>query len=145
MALERRKRRHLQFWRVINPPTRYLAGIVPWWVLLETKGRRSGLLRTVPLASGPMEPDGMWLNAVHGRHADWVLNVEANPRVRLRLRRQWRGGTAEIHPMDPTLLRRFSRYARGGPAIFGIDPLQVFVRWTAATNDNAGAGQSASG
>lgn len=71
----------------------------------------------------------MWLNAVHGRHASWVLNVEANPVVRLRTARRWRTGTATVHPVDPQIVTRFSRYARAGPAIMPLDPLMVRVEW----------------
>jgi deazaflavin-dependent oxidoreductase (nitroreductase family) len=134
-----RRRLHVAFWHVVNPPTRPLAGFVPWWVLLETTGRRTGRVRRVPLAAGPRQPDGMWLIAVHGRRAGWVANMSADPRVRVRTATQWRSGVAEVHPFDATTLARFNRYARGGPALLGIDPLLVFVRWDGVTS---GGGQS---
>lgn len=120
-ALQERGRRrlHVGFWRIVNPPTRPLAGIVPWWVLLETTGRMTGQKHRVPLATGPREPTGMWLNAVHGWHAAWVLNVETNPVVRMRVNRQWRGGTATVHEADPQVVARFNLYARGGPKLIG--------------------------
>ena len=126
----RRRRLHHAFWRIVNPPTRRLAGIVPWWVLLETTGRKTGQKHRVPLAAGPREPGGMWLNAVHGRHAAWVLNVEANPAVRMRTARRWRSGRATVRHVDPQIAARFSLYARGGPALMALDPLMVRVKWT---------------
>lgn len=126
----RRRRMHHVFWRIVNPPTRPLAGIVPWWVLLETTGRNTGRKHRVPLAAGPRDPGGMWLNAVHGRHAAWVLNVEANPIVRLRTGRRWRTGTGTVHPVDPQIAARFNRYARAGPALMALDPLMVRIEWS---------------
>jgi deazaflavin-dependent oxidoreductase (nitroreductase family) len=117
----------LAWWRVINPPTRRLAGLVPWWVLLETTGRTTGRRRGTPLASGPSDDTGMWLIAVHGRSAGWVRNLEAAPQVRLRHRGRWRTGTASVHPMDAVPLDRFSSYARSGPRLLGKDPMLVRV------------------
>jgi hypothetical protein len=57
------------FWRIVNPPTRQIAGFVPWWALLETRGRQTGKPRTIPLARGPVDGDVVCLNSVHGRHA----------------------------------------------------------------------------
>src|SRR2546422_998551 len=78
-AQRRRRSRHRIFWNIVNPPTRRLAGFAPWWVLLQTKGRRTGKPRTTPLARGPVDGDVVWLNSVHGRHAHWVRNLEATP------------------------------------------------------------------
>src|SRR4051795_12871613 len=79
----------LLFWRVFNPGARALAGWAPWWVVLETVGRRSGRPRRVPLARGPQDGSTVWLISVHGRHASFARNIEANPRVRLKLARRW--------------------------------------------------------
>lgn len=70
---------------------------------------------------------GMWLIAVHGRHAVWVRNIEASPHIKVKHRGRWREGVASIHPVDPARLARFNTYARGGPRTFGIDPLRVCV------------------
>jgi deazaflavin-dependent oxidoreductase (nitroreductase family) len=120
-------RRHAAFWRVVNPPTRPLAGIAPWWVLLETTGQRTGLTRRTPLAAGPKNERGMWLIAVHGRHSAWVRNLEAQPQVRLRHRGRWYDGTAATHDVDQAQLDQFNRYAKAGPRTLGVDPLLVRV------------------
>ena len=117
----------LLFWKILNPPSRALAGIAPWWVVIETRGRVSGKQRQTPLARGPEEGEAVWLIAVHGRHSAWVRNIEAEPRVRLRLRGRWRDGRAEVVPWDPEVARRFNLYARTGPATLGIDPALVRV------------------
>jgi deazaflavin-dependent oxidoreductase (nitroreductase family) len=114
-------------WRIVNPLNRQLAGVAPWWVVIETTGRRSGRPRRTPLARGPFEGHTTWLIAVHGRHASWVKNVEQSPAVRLRVGRRWRSGTAAVVPYDGELLRRFNLYARSSVVAAGIDPALVRV------------------
>lgn len=77
----------------------------PGMALVETKGRRTGTLRHTPVIA--YTPDGatLWLIAQHGRHAGWVLNFEADPRVRVRLGRRWQSGTAELLPDDDVKAR----------------------------------------
>ncbi|HEY1357918.1 MAG TPA: nitroreductase family deazaflavin-dependent oxidoreductase [Thermoleophilaceae bacterium] len=123
----RRRARHRIFWRIVNPPTRRFAGLAPWWVLLETRGRRSGKPRTTPLARGPVDGDVVWLSSVHGRHADWVRNLEASPEVRIKLSGRWHRAHATVHDYDEAMARRFNRYARSGPQTLGIDPTLVRV------------------
>ena len=115
------------FWRLFNPVARALAGIAPWWVVLETTGRRSGKPRRVPLAAGPRDGDTAWLIAVHGLHASFARNIGFDPRVRLKIRGRWHSGTASLQPLDPAVLARFSAYARAGPGTLGIDPHLVRV------------------
>jgi deazaflavin-dependent oxidoreductase (nitroreductase family) len=122
-----KRRLALAFWRVVNPLARALAGVAPWWVVLETTGRKSGRPRRVPLARGPVEGNVTWVIAVHGPHSGFVNNIEASPEVRLRLRGRWRSGTASVGPMDPAVVRRFNRYGRSGPAVMGIDPALVRI------------------
>jgi deazaflavin-dependent oxidoreductase (nitroreductase family) len=114
-------------WRLFNPIARSLAGVVPWWVVLETTGRRSGKARQVPLARGPVEGSTAWLISVHGSHATFARNIAANPRVRLKLRGRWRNGNAKVQPLDDGVLRRFSTYARLGPRTMGIEPKLIRV------------------
>jgi deazaflavin-dependent oxidoreductase (nitroreductase family) len=122
-----RRRVARAFWRVFNPIAMRLAGIAPWWVVLETRGRQTGRVRRVPLARGPVDGATTWLIAVHGRGAGFVRNIEASPGVRLRLRGRWRTGTAEVEPYDEAVAGRFNLYARMGPATLGIDPVLVRV------------------
>ena len=87
---------------VINPLIRlaFRAGIPdPGDALLETTGRRTGQPRLTPVCDG-LEGDTFWLISQRGRDADWVRNIEADPRVRVKLRSRrptrWRSGTAHI-------------------------------------------------
>jgi deazaflavin-dependent oxidoreductase (nitroreductase family) len=69
-------------------------GIAPRaFALLETTGRRSGLPRYTPIGNG-LVGDTFWLVAAHGNQADYVRNVRANPRVRVKIGPRWRSGTA---------------------------------------------------
>ena len=74
---------------VLNPPIRlaFRAGVSPpGQVLLETIGRKSGQPRQTPVGDG-RDGDTLWVVAEHGRRAGYVLNLIANPRVRVRVRR----------------------------------------------------------
>jgi deazaflavin-dependent oxidoreductase (nitroreductase family) len=123
----RRRSRHRIFWRIVNPPTRGLAGLAPWWALLETPGRKTGVPRTTPLARGPVDGDVVWLASVHGRHAHWVRNLETTPEVRIKLSGRWHDAQATVHAYDDATARRFNAYARSGPRTLGIGPVLVRV------------------
>jgi deazaflavin-dependent oxidoreductase (nitroreductase family) len=115
-------------WRVFNPlALRFGAGRAPWWVILETTGRRTGRAIHTPLARGPMTDTTLWLVSVHGRQANFVRNLVAEPRVRVKHRGRWRAGDASVEPLDPARLAQFNLYARSGPRTLGIDPVLVKV------------------
>ena len=85
-----------------NPIVRLLFRLgvpVPGTAILETVGRRSGVPRQNPVTDG-LDGDTFWIVAEHGSRADYVRNIEANPRVRLRIGRRWRTGTARALPDD---------------------------------------------
>lgn len=95
--------------RVLNPPIRALAahGLVPTVALLETTGRRSGQPRRTPVTNGHKRgTNTFWLVAEHGRKAAYVRNIEADPRVRVRIGRRWRTGTGHVLPDDDTSARQ---------------------------------------
>jgi deazaflavin-dependent oxidoreductase (nitroreductase family) len=124
------KRRILRaFWRVVNPLATPLAGIAPWWVLIETTGNRTGQRRTTPLATGPIVDGAMLLIAVHGHTSGWIRNIAAQQAVRLKHGRRWRDATASIESFDRQLARQFNLYARMGPPLTGIDPVIVRIRF----------------
>ena len=100
-ALKRRASK-LASVRLLNPVMRRAleAGLVPrGWALLETTGRRSGAPRRVPVGDG-LRGAHFWIVAEHGRHAAYVRNIEADPRVRVKVGRSWRTGTAQLLPED---------------------------------------------
>jgi deazaflavin-dependent oxidoreductase (nitroreductase family) len=83
---------------LVNPPTRALFRLgvaVPGTAILETTGRKSGLPRQTPVTDG-LEGDVFWIVSEHGRHSAYVRNIEAEPRVRVKVGRRWHTGTAEI-------------------------------------------------
>lgn len=81
-------------------------GVAPKpFALLETTGRRSGLPRLTPIGGG-LNGDTFWLVAGRGRQTDYVKNLLADPRVRVKARGRWYEGTAAIVPDDDGLTRR---------------------------------------
>ena len=103
--------RPLQKW-VLNPVVMLAHNLglpPPGDALLETIGRRSGLARRTPVCDG-LDGHTFWLVAQRGRHADWVKNLQANPRVRVKVRTEsgvgWRAGTAHIVDDDDPRERR---------------------------------------
>ena len=74
------------------------------FALLETTGRRSGQPRHTPIGNG-LDGERFWLIAAHGRQADYVRNLIAEPRVRVKVGRTWRSGIAVPLPGDDTQQR----------------------------------------
>ena len=89
-------------------------GIAPRvYALLETTGRKSGEPRRTPVGNGLVAgSDTFWLISEHGMRAGYVRNIQADPRVRVKIGRHWRAGTAHILREDNALerLRRTGRY-----------------------------------
>jgi deazaflavin-dependent oxidoreductase (nitroreductase family) len=84
--------------KLLNPLVRAAArgGLpLPGYVLLETTGRRSGQPRQVPVGKA-LEGDTLWVIAEHGLRAAYVRNIQADPRVRVRIGRRWCTGSAHV-------------------------------------------------
>jgi deazaflavin-dependent oxidoreductase (nitroreductase family) len=84
--------------KLVNPFVRAAAQLglpLPMVVILETRGRRSGEPRRVPVGKS-LEGDTLWIVAEHGRRSSYVRNIQADPRVRVRLGRRWRTGSAQV-------------------------------------------------
>jgi deazaflavin-dependent oxidoreductase (nitroreductase family) len=127
--------------RVINPIVMLAHNLgfpPPGDALLETTGRRTGLPRRTPVCDG-LDGEVFWLLAQRGRRADWVRNIQANPRVRVKVRGGsgvvWRAGTARIldddDPRERQKLIAGGNLARrlcvGASAATGTDPLTVRI------------------
>ena len=118
--------------RLFNPLVKAAtrAGIpVPSVVILETTGRKSGQPRRTPVGKA-IEGDTLWIVAEHGRRASYVRNLEANPRVRVKVGRKWRGGTAHTMPDDDPRERQRRMPGRMNSAVvraMGSDLLTVRV------------------
>ncbi len=126
---------------VFNPPVKLLfaVGLVrPGYALLETVGRKSGKPRRTPVGDGRLGGQ-FWIVAEHGRKAGYVRNIEANPRVRLKLsegfRSRWHTGTAQVlHDDDPRARQDWlARQVRGAGSnaaavrFFGTELLTVRI------------------
>jgi deazaflavin-dependent oxidoreductase (nitroreductase family) len=88
--------------RLVNPLVKAASqrGIpLPSLVILETTGRKSGRPRRTPVGKS-IEGDTLWIVTEHGRKAGYVRNIEANPRVRVKVGRRWRTGTGRLMPDD---------------------------------------------
>ncbi len=90
----------LPFRRTANRLYLPWAGVAPGWAVVETLGRRSGEPRQTPVG-GRLCGDAYWFVAIDGRDAQYVRNIEANPKVRLRVHGRWRRGVAVLLPADP--------------------------------------------
>jgi deazaflavin-dependent oxidoreductase (nitroreductase family) len=118
--------------RLFNPLVKAVsaAGVpLPAVVILETTGRKSGLPRRNPVGKA-IEGGTLWIVAEHGRKASYVRNIEANPRVRVKVGRRWRTGTA--HPLpddDPRERQRRmpNKLNSAGVRAMGSDLLTVRV------------------
>lgn len=113
---------------LVNPVVRRVAGYVPWWALLETTGRKTGLPRRNPVGNG-LDGDTFWIVSEHGRAAAYVKNIEADPKVRLRVGGRWRTGVAHVLDGDDARERQRSLRAVNAAVVrlMGTDLLTIRV------------------
>lgn len=94
--------------RLINRFQKWVANPLmrraPTMTLLETTGRNSGQPRRTPVG-GRRVGDQFWLVSEFGDRSQYVRNIRADPRVRVRLRRRWYSGTAHLLPDDDARAR----------------------------------------
>jgi deazaflavin-dependent oxidoreductase (nitroreductase family) len=95
---------------VVDPPVRLLwrVGLAPPGdAELETIGRRSGQPHRTLICNG-LVGTTFWLIAQDGQRSDYVGNIRAEPRVRVRTgsRTGWRSGTAHVLDDDDPRERR---------------------------------------
>ncbi|MGO9927580.1 MAG: nitroreductase/quinone reductase family protein [Mycobacterium sp.] len=123
---DERKRRRAGFFHrhIANPITRRL----PTQVLLETTGRISGQPRRTPVG-GRLDGAAFWLVSDHGEASDYVRNIQANNRVRLRILGRWRAGTALLLPGDDPYARlaTLPRFNSSMVRALGTDLLTVRI------------------
>ncbi|RSM71372.1 nitroreductase family deazaflavin-dependent oxidoreductase [Amycolatopsis sp. WAC 01375] len=67
--------------------------------VLETTGRKSGVPRQTPLG-GRRVGRSFWIVSEFGEKSQYVRNIQADPRVRVRLKGRWHAGTALLLPDD---------------------------------------------
>lgn len=125
MANSARDRLTLAFQkRVANPIMRML----PFQTLLETTGRKTGQPRRTPL-DGRREGNQFWFVSEFGENSQYVKNIKANPRVRVRLNGKWHSGTAHLMPDDDPheRLRSLPQFNSMGVRTFGTNLLTIRV------------------
>jgi deazaflavin-dependent oxidoreductase (nitroreductase family) len=106
----------------LNPPARLVAGMLPGWALVETTGRRTGRRRRTPVGCR-RRGTTVWIVSEHGLRSGWVSNLQADPRVRVRVGGRWRSGTATLMPQDDPRRRLRS-----------INPVNAAFTWLLGTN-----------
>jgi len=84
---------------VVNPVGRKLPV-----TMLETTGRKSGQPRHTAVGRRVVD-NQFWMVSEHGQHSHYVLNIKANPQVRVRIDGRWRTGTAHLLPDDDPVAR----------------------------------------
>lgn len=113
---------------LVNPIVSLIAGYVPWWSLLETRGRNSGRAIRNPVGNG-LKDDTFWIVSEHGDESSYVKNIKADPHVRVRVQGRWRSGVAHVLPEDDA--RERQRQLRSVNARFvrmmGTDLLTVRI------------------
>lgn len=94
---------------------------------LETVGRKTGLVRRVPVAA-QFDDSGAWLISQHGTRSGWGRNIVDNPNVRLRQGSRWRTGIAAFRPDDDVVARgrKFGRV--GSKVVKALETTPVSVR-----------------
>ena len=112
------------FWRLIKigPQIAYslgLGGLLGRSImLLTTRGRKSGLNRVTPLVF-EQQGDSFLVASARGPEADWIRNIQADPKVRVRVGRRSFDGKAEV-VTDPEQIADFlQRQIDKNPAMFG--------------------------
>jgi deazaflavin-dependent oxidoreductase (nitroreductase family) len=84
---------------VINPLGRRLPV-----TMLETTGRKTGAPRHTAVG-GRVIDNQFWMVSEHGDHSHYVLNIKADPAVRVRINGKWRSGVAHLLPDDDAVAR----------------------------------------
>lgn len=112
---------------VVNPVSRRLPG----QVLLETTGRTSGEPRRTPVG-GSRHGDEFWLVSEFGELSQYVRNLQADPRVRVRIKGRWHAGVAHLLPDDDARarLRTLPTYNSAVVRAMGTNLLTVRVDLT---------------
>jgi deazaflavin-dependent oxidoreductase (nitroreductase family) len=109
--------------RLLNPVMRRL----PLQTVLETTGRTSGLPRRTPVG-GKRVGGSFWLVSEFGERSQYVRNIKADPRVRVRIRGRWHTGTAHLMPDDDIAVRLRSLPLMNSAAVRAIGAGQLTVR-----------------
>ncbi|MEU6660108.1 nitroreductase/quinone reductase family protein [Streptomyces sp. NPDC046821] len=86
--------------RLANP----LSTRMPGQILLETTGRTSGLPRLTPVGGRLIGREFWWVSE-YGEKSQYVRNIQADPKVRVRINGMWHTATAHLLPDDDARAR----------------------------------------
>lgn len=114
--------------RLTMPFFRSVAGFAPGFGIVETIGRRTGKRHQVPVG-GRLIDGSFWFVSGIGRRTHYVRNIEANPRVRVKIGGRWHPGTARLCPEDDGRKRAVRVSPMNGVflLIANSDPLSIRV------------------
>jgi deazaflavin-dependent oxidoreductase (nitroreductase family) len=117
--------------RLVNPVVRRLVdrGLAgSSTALLETTGRKSGKPRVTPVGNG-LRGHEFWIITEHGWASAYVKNIQADPRVRVKVGRHWFTGTAHILPDDDPRerMRKLARANDVAVRLMGTEHLVIRV------------------
>jgi deazaflavin-dependent oxidoreductase (nitroreductase family) len=117
--------------RLLNPAVRPLLDRGLWprtQALLETTGRNTGRPRRTPVGNG-LRGGVFWIVTEHGYHADYVRNILADPRVRVKVGGRWRSGLAHVlSDEDPYARLRALRRPVNDALLLAIGTEQLVIR-----------------
>jgi deazaflavin-dependent oxidoreductase (nitroreductase family) len=105
------------FWRTFNPLVMRLARWSAIWGVLETRGRKSGLPRSAPVAIG-RDGKTVWIVAAQGEKAAYVRNIAADTSVRICIRGRWYTGRADLLPSGAPFAPALGWYARSAARLW---------------------------
>ncbi|MER6130712.1 nitroreductase family deazaflavin-dependent oxidoreductase [Streptomyces sp. NPDC001815] len=109
--------------RIANPVSRLL----PFQVLLETTGRKSGLPRRTPVG-GRRVGQEFWIVSEYGEKSQYVRNIQADPKVRVRVKGRWHHGTAHLLHEDDARARLKSLPRLNSTAVRAVGTNLLTVR-----------------
>jgi deazaflavin-dependent oxidoreductase (nitroreductase family) len=101
-------------------------GFMPWWIMLTTVGRKSGIPHQVVVDIVQRDGDKIYVVAGYGRRADWVRNLKANPFLKGQIGwSQFDGEAVFLEETDKNaflldLYRRRPTYARTAMRAVGV-------------------------
>lgn len=117
--------------RIGNP----LLSRLPGQILLETTGRTSGLPRRTPVG-GRLVGREFWWVSEYGDKSQYVRNIQADPKIRVRIKGRWHTGTAHLLPDDDARarLKHLPRYNSAAVRTLGTNLLTLRADLTDLTD-----------
>ena len=112
-------------WRLFHfgPRVAYALGLGPlagrFVLLLTTTGRKSGRPRVTPLVY-ERRGQTIFVASARGASADWLRNIQADPRVRVRVGRCQFEGQAEVTTDPEEIADYLQRQYDRNPKAFGL-------------------------